>query len=113
MSETKVKEIKEFVDGFHNKLKESFKLYEYKSKKYLKKNFSEINNEIKIRDKFPTLSVKKEENKFSPKNNYLINNKSTIWKPPNATPRYFEELSYMPNKNELNTWDKVSKYLIS
>ena len=112
MSEVKIKELQEFVDNFHKKLKESFKIYEYRNKKerYLKKNFSQVNNEIKIKNKFPTLSIKNEEDKNIYKSNELIN-KSMIWKPPRGTPDYFEEFKCLINKHELNNWEKVSKYL--
>ena len=118
MSEIKVKELQSFVDDFHNKLKYSFKLYEnrIKNDKYLKKNFSQgqFNDEIRIRNKFPTISVKDEDNKTTLKNDKLINiNKSIPWKPPKGTPDYFEEFKCLPNKYVLCSWDKVSKYLFN
>ena len=111
MSEVKVKEIQEFVNDFNKKIKESFKIYENRNKKEksLRRNFSEINGEIKMREKFPSLFIKNEENKNSIKN-LQLNNKSPIWKPPNGAPNYFEEFKRLDNKHELSNWEKVSNY---
>ena len=76
MSEVKLKEIQEFVNDFDKKLKESFKKYEFRNRKErtLKKNFSQINGDIKMKEKFPSLFIKNEENKNSIKNFQLIIN---------------------------------------
>ena len=111
MSEVKLKEIQEFVNDFDKKLKESFKKYEFRNRKErtLKKNFSQINGDIKMKEKFPSLFIKNEENKNSIKN-FQLNNKSPIWKPPNGAPNYFENFKRLENKHELSNWEKVSNY---
>jgi hypothetical protein len=113
MSEDKVKEIQEFVDEFQNKLKHSFKLFEYRKKqkeKSLKKHFSQIYNENKIRDKFQSFTTKNEINKdiF---NNSQLNNKSYAWRPPKGASDYFEKFKYLAHKYELNNWEKVRRYI--
>lgn len=107
MSKEKAKELQEFVDNFNKRIKRAFKLYEMRNKKEktLKKNFSQINGEIKNRNKYLILPLKRNE-----ENKTLIN-KSTIWKPPKGVPDYFEELKCLHNNNshELSIWEKVSK----
>ena len=63
MSEEKVKELQEFADNFNKKLRESFKLYENKRQKFLKKSVSTINNRINLKNKFATLSLRKNDEK--------------------------------------------------
>ena len=63
MSEEKVKELQAFADNFNKKLRESFKLYENKRQKFLKKSVSTINNRINIKNKLATLSLRKNDKK--------------------------------------------------
>ena len=100
------KELEEFVEDFNKKIKRAFKLYEIRNRKEktLKKNFSQINGEIKNKNKYPILSLKRNE-----EDKTLINN-STIWKPPKGVPNYFEEFKCLNNNShELSIWVKVSK----
>ena len=110
MSGEKVKELQEFVDDFNRIIKNSFKLYEIRNRKEknLKKNFSQINNEIKKKNKFPNLTFKRnKENKTSLK--YDSINKSTIWKQSSGVPNYFEEFKCLHDSYDLSIWEKVSK----
>lgn len=115
MSKEKIEEIKEFVNDFNLKLKESFKLYEAKNtnRKKLKKNFSQINSEIKMKNKLGSLTSRiNEENKKNSLQKYQLINKHIIWKPPNGAPNYFEKFKSLHSEHELSIWEKVSKHII-
>ena len=112
MSKEKMKEIKEFVEDFNKRLKNSFKLFEIKNakKRKLMKNFSQINDKSKIKN---LLIKKNEENKCISKTDNLINMiKKQSWKPPKGAPDYFEKFKSLHDEYELNIWEKVSKLII-
>ena len=115
MSKNKIEEIKEFIEDFNQKLRESYKLYEVKNtnRKKLKKNFSQINDEMKIKNKLANLTSRRndENNKIS-SSKYKLINKKIIWKPPNGAPNYFERFKSLQNEYELSIWEKVSKYIL-
>ena len=108
MSEEKVKELQAFADNFNKKLRESFKLYENKRQKFLKKSVSTINNRINIKNKFATLSLRKNDEKK--RCHIKINLIKKAWKPPGGAPDYFEEFKSLKNHYDLNNWEKVNKY---
>ena len=113
MSKEKVKEIKEFVEDFNKRLKNSFKLFEIKNakKRKLMKNFTQINDKSKIKN---LLIKKNEENKCSSKTDSLINmiNKKPLWKPPKGASNYFGKFKSLHDEYELSIWEKVSKLII-
>ena len=111
MSKEKVKEIKEFVEDFNKRLKNSFKLFEIKNakKRKLMKNFSQINDKSKIKN---LLIKKNEENKCISKTDNLINMiKKQSWKPPKGAQDYFEKFKSLHDEYELSIWEKVSKLI--
>ena len=113
MSKEKVKEIKEFVEDFNKRLKNSFKLFEIKNakKRKLMKNFTQINDKSKIKN---LLIKKNEENKCISKTDNLNLNmiKKQSWKPPKGAPDYFEKFKSLHDEYELSIWEKVSKLII-
>ena len=116
MSEEKVKELQEFVDDFHKKIKEAYTKFEIKQNKIktLKKSHSQVENTNK-ENKFPTINNNKYMGKISLKKNLSNNNltiKTPIWKPPNSYPNYFEEFKRLQYKHEISDWEKVCNIFI-
>lgn len=120
MSETKIKELQEFVDDFNKKLKEAYNKFEDKQKKIkkLKKSHSQIEHSYNKTngDKFPLVSNnnykiihKTKSSKFLSTN---IKTNPQIWKPPNGYPDYFEDFKRLHNQYQLSSWEKVCKYII-
>ena len=118
MSEEKVKELQEFVDDFHTKLKEAYNIFEANQNKIktLKKSHSQIENTNKHKEnKFPSISKNKPLGKINLKKNLSNNNliiRTPIWRPPNGYPNYFEEFKRLQYKHEISDWEKVCNIFI-
>ena len=118
MSEEKVKELQEFVDDFHKKLKGAYNIFEAKQNKIktLKKSNSQIENMNKYKEyKFPSISKNKYMGKMNLTKNLSNNNfiiRTPIWRPPNGYPNYFEEFKRLQHKHEISDWEKVCNIFI-
>ena len=118
MSEEKVKELQEFVDDFHTKLKEAYNIFEVNQNKIktLKKSQSQIENTNKHKEnKFPSIFKKKCLGKINLTKNLSNNNiiiRTPIWRPPNGYPNYFGEFKRLQYKHEISDWEKVCNIFI-